>query len=409
MLQLTVAATRSGALTVDGVRAGSFRAHATTSMLATVPVRSDGTVGIGSSASAKQVVRADLVGYLLEVPAPASAPTAVTAVMGAPHTATVSWQASESDARTPVLHYVVTALSSAGQQTVTTAGAVTSQVVSGLADGVDWTFSVYAVTRLGLGLLGRDSAPVRYTDPVAPGSPVSVSATASAAGTVTVSWAAPASDGGAALTGYTVSGGLGGQVTVPASARSYTWTGLTAGQRYTFAVTASNAAGTSASVSSATVLVTGAAGSLVTSAVSVDSAGQPPADGVDFVGWPSMSSNARWVVFSSTDPLVAGDTNAVADVFLRDTQTGTTTRVSSAPGGSAGDGASESGSVSADGRYVVFTSAATNLVSGDTNGQTDVFLRDRTSGTTTRISVSTAGVQSDESSVQPQSHSNSLC
>ena len=64
-----------------------------------------------------------------------------------------------------------------------------------------------------------------------------------------------------------------------------------------------------------------------------------------------------------------GDTNGAFDVFVRDRQTGTTERVSIGPGGVQGDGRSSVPSISADGRFVAFTSSASNLVPGDTNGE----------------------------------------
>lgn len=102
---------------------------------------------------------------------------------------------------------------------------------------------------------------------------------------------------------------------------------------------------------------------------------------------PALSDDGRYLTFVSTAAnLVAGDTNGVADVFLRDHQLSTTTRVSVADGGTQADGASSSASVSDNGRLVVFVSNATNLVAGDTNGAGDVFVRDVVAGTTRRIS-----------------------
>ncbi len=112
---------------------------------------------------------------------------------------------------------------------------------------------------------------------------------------------------------------------------------------------------------------------------------------------PAMSADGRFVAFAShaTD-LVAGDTNAASDVFVRDRVAGTTTRVSVATGGAQGDAESFTpGAISADGRYVAFTSRATNLVAGDTNAASDVFVHDRLTGITTRESVSSGGVQGD--------------
>jgi Tol biopolymer transport system component len=92
---------------------------------------------------------------------------------------------------------------------------------------------------------------------------------------------------------------------------------------------------------------------------------------------------------------VAGDTNGQSDVFVRDRTTQTTVRASVGSGGTEGNGASLShftSPISADGRYLVFYSAATNLVAGDTNGSDDVFVRDLIAGTTELVSVTTAGV-----------------
>ena len=91
-----------------------------------------------------------------------------------------------------------------------------------------------------------------------------------------------------------------------------------------------------------------------------------------------MSADGRYVVFSSSATnLVAGDTNGMDDVFLRDLQTGITRRISLNTNGTQGDGQSTVPSISADGRYITFYSSATNLVTGDTNGVYDVFRYDQ--------------------------------
>jgi Tol biopolymer transport system component len=110
---------------------------------------------------------------------------------------------------------------------------------------------------------------------------------------------------------------------------------------------------------------------------------------------PTISGDGRFVAFESwATNLVEGDTNNWQDVFVHDRQTGTTTRVSVGPGGVQGNRGSVSASISADGRFVAFESSADNLVAGDTNGVGDVFVHDRQAGTTTRVSVGPAGVQS---------------
>ena len=100
----------------------------------------------------------------------------------------------------------------------------------------------------------------------------------------------------------------------------------------------------------------------------------------------SLSADGSKAVFvSASGSLVAGDTNGVKDVFLRNLDSGATRRVSVSSSEVQGDGASSNAMISADGRYVVFTSSATNLVAGDTNGVADVFVRDLATGATDRI------------------------
>ena len=103
---------------------------------------------------------------------------------------------------------------------------------------------------------------------------------------------------------------------------------------------------------------------------------------------PFVSANGRFVTFrSAASNLVSGDTNGLMDVFVVDRAQGTTERVSVGPNGAQADGASMSGGITPDGRYVVFTSTATNLVSGDNNGTTDVFVFDLTTRATERVSI----------------------
>lgn len=97
--------------------------------------------------------------------------------------------------------------------------------------------------------------------------------------------------------------------------------------------------------------------------------------------YPCISSNGRVVVFGSlASSLVADDTNGLADVFVRDLQASTTERVSVAADGTQGNGPSWNRAVSSDGRFVAFRSEASNLVPADTNGVSDVFVRDRGPG-----------------------------
>ncbi len=112
-------------------------------------------------------------------------------------------------------------------------------------------------------------------------------------------------------------------------------------------------------------------------------------------GGAAVSADGRFVAFDSdATNLVASDSNADADVFLRDLQAGQTTRISVANGGvQATGGDSVNPAMSTDGNIIVFESEATNLVAGDSNGAQDVFVHDRQAGTTTRVSVATGGAQ----------------
>jgi Tol biopolymer transport system component len=107
---------------------------------------------------------------------------------------------------------------------------------------------------------------------------------------------------------------------------------------------------------------------------------------------PSISADGRYVVFyTQSSNLVPGDTNNAHDVFVQDMQTGAITRVSTDVNGGQGNSASYAPSISADGRYVAFTSDASNLVPGDTNGNGDMFVRDLQTGAITRISTDVNG------------------
>ena len=124
--------------------------------------------------------------------------------------------------------------------------------------------------------------------------------------------------------------------------------------------------------------------------VSVATTGEPDAASSDI----SLSNDGRFVAFASeATNLVSGDTNGVKDVFLRDNDAGTTVLISRALNGGGADGLSSQPRISPDGRHVVFWSFATNLVAGDTNGVSDVFVHDRSTGITERVSVDDAGGQ----------------
>ncbi len=142
----------------------------------------------------------------------------------------------------------------------------------------------------------------------------------------------------------------------------------------------------------------------LTSRVSVASNGRQGNGGSDHV---SVSSNGWYMVFVSyASNLVPGDTNNEPDVFMRDTRTGTTRRISVASDGTQGNGYSYFASISANGRYVAFESESSNLVRGDTNDAYDIFLHDVRTGTTRRISTTSDGTQGNGESRNPSISAN---
>lgn len=117
---------------------------------------------------------------------------------------------------------------------------------------------------------------------------------------------------------------------------------------------------------------------------------------------PSISADGRFVAFtSSATNLVSGVTRAVSQSYVRDRLMGVTILVSASNDGSPGNDVSFSPSISANGRFVTFYSGATNFVPGDSNGRSDVFTRDLVGGAMTRDSVSSNGTQADRGSSSP--------
>jgi Tol biopolymer transport system component len=109
-----------------------------------------------------------------------------------------------------------------------------------------------------------------------------------------------------------------------------------------------------------------------------------------------LSETGQYVAFNSrATNLILVDGNGAADVYYRDRNSSAPVLVSRTPNGNPGNGESSVAGMSPNGRYVLFTSRATNLVSGDTNGQVDMFLRDMTTGTTSRVNVSGIATQAN--------------
>lgn len=141
-----------------------------------------------------------------------------------------------------------------------------------------------------------------------------------------------------------------------------------------------------------------------TTRISVSSTGaqaEPSADAFGGSDAEAMSANGRFLVFRSDAPnLVPGDTNRTEDVFLRDRRTHRTTRLSVDSDGRQANGPSRLGAITPDGRYVAFVSGASNLVSGDRSRHAEIFLRDRRTGRTSLVSRSSTGAPANGESEQ---------
>ena len=137
----------------------------------------------------------------------------------------------------------------------------------------------------------------------------------------------------------------------------------------------------------------------ITELVSVNSAGVK-ANGP--VLNPAISGNGRVVAFeSSASNLVPGESNGTYEIFVHDRAKGVTQRVSVSSSGQRGNGQSRNPSINGDGSIVAFDSSASNLVSGDNNSSTDIFVHNRVNGNTIRVSVDSAGYQGNSESFDP--------
>ena len=113
--------------------------------------------------------------------------------------------------------------------------------------------------------------------------------------------------------------------------------------------------------------------------------------------YPAMSADGRYVAFNSYESLLPGDNNVTPDDYIKDTLTGITTLASADSSGVTGANYADPNppAISGDGRYAVFTSNASSVIAGDTNGTTDLFMKDSVTGATTRISTDSGGAQAN--------------
>lgn len=123
-------------------------------------------------------------------------------------------------------------------------------------------------------------------------------------------------------------------------------------------------------------------------------------DGTSFD--PHISEDGRFIVFSSqATNLVPDDDNNNTDIFLFEIENGSITRISTAAGGGDSDDDSVLPVISSNGQYIAFQSWATNIVADDTNNEADIFVHDRSSGVTTRVSVSSLQSEGNAASYEP--------
>lgn len=138
---------------------------------------------------------------------------------------------------------------------------------------------------------------------------------------------------------------------------------------------------------------------MVTMQASLTNDGTQP-NGASF--WPRISGDGRYVTFmSAATNLVMNDTNGYDDIFVHDLQTGDTTRVSITSDGLQANNESYDASISGNGRFVIFSSLADNLVAGDTNKLADIFVHDRLTRVTTRVSIANDHSQTNDISLYP--------
>lgn len=182
----------------------------------------------------------------------------------------------------------------------------------------------------------------------------------------------------------------GGQTVLPVLV-----SGLSGNGQCVAFVTPADLTATGVSAHSSLYLRDRASGTTELISIGLGGAGPDAASAVDTFGLPlsiGLSHDGRFVAFSSAATnLVAGDTNLTADIFVRDRVLGTTARVNLGIGGAQASGPSIAPSLSSDGRYVAYESRASNLVAPDANNAYDVFLHDRVAGRTLRCSSSPPG------------------
>jgi hypothetical protein len=302
-----------GALTCSSATSPCTVSGLTNGTAYTFTVKATNVVGTGAASAASAPVTPI---------APATAPGAPTGASASAGNASavVSWTAPASDGGSAITSYTVTSAPGA----LTCSSATSPCTVSGLTNGTAYTFTVKATNFIGTGVASVASSPVTPTAPAtAPGAPTGVSASAGNASAV-VSWTAPASDGGSAITGYTVTSAPGA-LTCSSATSPCTVSGLTNGTAYTFTVTATNVVGTGAAsaASSAVTPIAGVPGAPTGVSASAGNASAvvswtaPASDGGSAItSYTVTSAPGALTCSSATSPCtVSGLTNGTAYTF----------------------------------------------------------------------------------------------
>ncbi|MGS0763922.1 fibronectin type III domain-containing protein [Syntrophomonas curvata] len=264
------------------------------------------------------------------------APTGVTATAG-DRQATVSFTAPASDGGSAVTGYTVTSDPAGGIDS--NAGSTgLSHVITGLTNGTAYTFTVIATNSIGTGAASAPSAAV--TPATVPGAPTGVTATAGDR-QATVSFTAPASDGGSAVTGYTVTSDPAGGIDSNAGSTglSHVITGLTNGTAYAFTVTATNSIGTGAASAPSTAVIPFSSSTISPAAATFDKKTSAQADipVILTLNGNILSSiqNGAATLVKDTDYSISGTTVTILKAYLAGQATGTLTLTFNFSAGSA--------------------------------------------------------------------------
>jgi hypothetical protein len=350
-------------------------------------------VGLSNLSAGPTSVTAASVGYIQPFGA-AGPPQNVKATAGT-DTAVVTWDPPVVLGGLPVTSYAVSVYPHGPTEPsvgapITVLASQHSLTIS-TAAGSYW-FGVAATTAWGVGPTSIMNLPVRVVRGPVPGAPQHLTAAATGIGQVTLNWSPPAVNTGLPLTSYTVDALYQSQFVVPAAATSAV-VPLRAGLTTYVSITADNADGRSQPAVTGPLTVLGVPDTLMTTRVSTAIDPRATTATQLIAGErPAVSRGGRYVAFTSAaSNLVPGDTNAARDVFVRDLVTGTTTRVSIATDGSQSNDNSYGATVSDDGRFVSFESFATTLAPGAADGLGHIYRHDVLTGTTAVVSLTSTG------------------